>query len=59
MNAKINVINKNISEKTINIAKAHAKEVKSNVKYLNTTTEELLNDQSHLRYNALAQFFFH
>ena len=41
------------SEKTINIAKAHAKEVKSNVKYLNTTTEELLNDQSHLKFDLI------
>ena len=33
------------SEKTINIAKAHAKKVKSKVKYLNTTTEEILSDK--------------
>ena len=32
---------------------AHAKEVKSNVKYLNTTTEELLNDKSHLKFDLI------
>ena len=32
------------SEKSINIAKAHARKVRSKVKYLHTTTEEILSD---------------
>ena len=41
------------SEKTINIAKAHAKKVKSNVNYLNITTEELLSDKSKPKFDVI------
>ena len=47
------VIGIDASEKTIQIAQAHALKVNSKVKYLNTTTEELLNDKSHLKFDLI------
>ena len=42
------------SEKTINIAKAHGKEVNSKVRYLKTSTEELLNERPDLKFDVIA-----
>jgi len=41
------------SKKTINIAKAHAKKVKSKVTYLNTTTEAILSNSSNLKFDLI------
>ena len=41
------------SEKTINIAKAHAKQVKSTVRYLNTTTEKILSNKLSTKFDVI------
>ena len=41
------------SEKTINIAKAHAKKVKSQVTYLHTTTEDMLSNKSNQKFDVI------
>ena len=41
------------SEKTINIAKAHAKKVKSPVTYLHTTTEDMLSNKSNQKFDVI------
>ena len=41
------------SEKTINIAKAHAKQAKSTVRYLNTTTEKILSNKSSTKFDVI------
>ena len=41
------------SEKTINIAKAHAKKVKSSVTYLHTTTEDMLSNKSNQKFDVI------
>ena len=41
------------SEKTINIAKAHAKEVNSKVHYLKTSTEEFLSKRPELKFDVI------
>ena len=41
------------SEKTINIAKAHAKKVKSPVTYLHTTTEDMLSNNSNQKFDVI------
>ena len=41
------------SEETINIAKAHGKEVNSKVHYLRTSTEELLNERPALKFDVI------
>ena len=41
------------SEETINIAKAHGKEVNSKVNYLRTSTDELLNERPALKFDVI------
>ena len=41
------------SEKTINIAKEHAIKVKSQVTYLHTTTEDILNNKSNQKFDVI------
>ena len=41
------------SEKTINIAKAHARKVKSQVTYLHTTTEDILSNKSNQKFDVI------
>ena len=41
------------SEKTINIAKAHARKVKSQVTYIHTTTEDILSNKSNQKFDVI------
>ena len=41
------------SEKTINIAKAHARKVRSSVTYLHTTTEDILSNKSNQKFDVI------